>query len=180
MSQLQGYLIPVVIYVLIEVGISAVNVLLNFSENFPHTAARYQHWLYLLSDDNLDHRDVQQLLLTALIPAYMILFWDGLEIRHPGSWVPRCTFDSIKKAMVCSFVASKSYSIFVMIYIGWSVPPGGSKLMTWIDLWLESTLTASIAMSLCCIPWCLSSLAYGWEEFMADVQDVFHPPWPQE
>lgn len=179
MSQPQDYLKPVIIFISIEIGLSVVNVLFNFTENFPHTAARYRHWLYLISDDNLDHWNLHQLLLTALLPAYMIFFWQGLEIRHPGSWPPRPpnrTFDSIKRAVGCSFIASKCYSIFVILYIVWSVPPGGSKLMTWIDLWLESTLTALVSMSLCWIPWCLSSLAFGLEEFIADFLDLFYPP----
>lgn len=173
MSQLQGYLIPIIISIVIKAGVSTVDVLLNFSENFPHTTARFQHWLYLLSDDNLDHWHLQWLLLIALLPAYMLLFWDGLEVR---SWNPSSTFGSIKKAMLYSFLASKSYSIFVMFYIGWSVPPGGSKLMTWIDLWLESTLTALVAMGLCSIPFCLASLAYDREEFLADVYELIYPP----
>ena len=152
-----------------------VNILLNFTENFPHTTARCRHWLYLISDENLDHWDLQHLFLVALLPAYMIFFWEGLERRYPGSWPPKRTFKSIEQAMECSFIASKCYGLFVILYIGWSVPPGGSKLMTWIDLWLESTLTTLVAMILCSIPWCLSSLAYGWREFIADVLDFFRP-----
>lgn len=166
MSHLQDYLIPLVIYICIEIGLSTVNILLNFAENFPHTAARYQHWLYLISDDNLDHWNLKHLLLVALLPAYLILFWERVEILHSRSRAIRRTFGAIKQALFCSWVASKSYSIFVMLYIGWSVPPGGSKLMTWMDLWLESTLTTSIALSLCCIPFFLSSLETGFDEFV--------------
>ena len=175
MSQLQGYLIPIIIHFCIEIVSSAVNVLLNVTENLPHTAARYQHWLYLISDDNLDHWDLQRLLLVALLPAYMILLWDRIDIRFSPQMIPRRTFESIEHALLCSFVASWIWSIFVMLYIGWSVPPGRSKLMTWIDLCLESSLTALITWSLCWIPWCLSSLAFGWEEFIDEVQALLHP-----
>lgn len=153
-----------------------MNILSNFTENFPHTTARCRHWLYLISDENLDHWDLQHLLLLALLPAYMIFFWDGLERRYSGLRASKRTFNNIKQALECLFNASKNYSLFVILYIGWSVPPGGSKLMTWIDLWLESSLTISIAMILSLIPWCLSSLAYGWRAFIADVLDFFRPP----
>lgn len=78
--------------------------------------------------------------------------------------------------MLYSFLASKSYSIFVIFYVGWSVPSGGSKLMTWVDLWLESTLSALVVMGLCSVPYCLASLAYGWGEFLADLHDLIYPP----
>lgn len=162
MSQFQLYLKLIIICISIEIGLSIVNGLLNFTENFPHTTARCRHWLYLISDENLDHWNFQHLFLIALLPAYMIFFWDGLEMGYLGSWPPIPTFQSIRTGLFYSFVASQCYSIFVILYIGWSVPPGGPRVFTWIDLWLEYFLSAWVAMGLWLIPWCLAGLAYGW------------------
>ena len=175
MSQLQGYLIPVGVSIAIKAGDAIFDILLNFTENFPHTTARCRHWMYLLSDANLDYWNLQQMFLLALLPMYLLYFWRGLEDRHPGSWSPEGALVDIEEALVCTFALSKCYSIFVIFYIGWSVPPGGSKLMTWIDLWLESFLTAAVAWILYLIPIALSSLAYGWENFLMDVWLFFQP-----
>lgn len=153
-----------------------VNGLLNFTENFPHTTARFRHWLYLISDENLDHWNVQHLFLIAMLPAYLIFFWDRLEMRYLGSWPPKRTFHSLNQAIVRSFFASKYCSTFAILYIGWSFPSGGSRLITWIDLCLESQLSILVAISMWSIPWCLASLAYGWRNLIADILDFFRPP----
>lgn len=176
MSQFQAYLVEGIIHTATEMASSVVNALLNFTENFPHTTARYQHLLYLISDDNLDHWNLQHMLLVALLPAYIMHFWNMLELRHSGLGVPRPTFHDIAVAMRYSFCASKCYSIFVILYIGWSVPPGGSKLMTWIDLCLESTLTAVVAATLWFIPFILANFALGWREVIITAQILFDDP----
>lgn len=180
MSQLEGYLIPIAVVIIIKAGAFIFNIfleaylsLLNFAESFPHTAARYQHWKFLLSDDNLSYWNLQQTLQVALLPSYMIFFWEAIEIRYTGSWPPRSTFNRVHEALFYSWVASKCYSIFVIFYVGWSAPPGGSKLLIWIDLWMESFLTTTAAVFLGHIPLCLSSLAFGWANFKAAVRAYF-------
>lgn len=176
MSQLQGYLVPVIASIVMKIAISAIDALLNFNKNFPHTVARFRHFQFLLSDENLEHWDLQSLLLIAILPTYIILFWEGLETLHQGSWTPRQTFESIQKALFVSYVISKAYSIFVIFYIGWSAPLCGSKLMIWIDLWLESVLTAAALNCLYLIARCLSSVVFGLEILISVLIEFFRPP----
>lgn len=178
MSQLPAYLFRLVLNIAKWL---ASQIQRQFDENFIHSSSRLHHWIYLVSDANLASYDLQQLLLDAILPTYVVLFWWGWKRRWGGDGgADHNAFWDLSTSLMCWILLNGICNFFLALGIIWNTPSISGKVVTAVDLWFEFSCSWIANFCLGSLVFFLAALAFGWEELLWDlelwllsVQDLF-------
>ena len=105
--------------------------------NVPHTWARVWHFIYLLSDANLDLYERGEI-LAAILPLYIYFYHEEIRKYYSGTWISKPIFDDVMNSIMCLRVLQFFHDVLVNISIVFSTPTLSGKLICAFDLWLEA------------------------------------------
>ncbi|KAK0514670.1 hypothetical protein JMJ35_003287 [Cladonia borealis] len=122
-----------------------------FDAVFPSTSARLHHWLYFLSDANLNTLDHYSLILTFL-PLYLFLLARANELYPEWRWPPTPNppaLEAVGKALFKWFLLYQAIDILSVFAVVITTPGSLAKFIVALDLWFDLILTCTAKLSLC-------------------------------
>ena len=134
-----------------------------FDAVFPYTSARLQHWLYLLSDANLNTLDHHSLILTAL-PLYLFLLARANELNREWRGPPNPNppaLEAVGNALLKWFLLYQAIETLSAFAVVITMPGFLAKFVVALDLWFDLILTCTAKLSFCIlIQWLAHRMLY--------------------
>ena len=124
-----------------------------FDMVFPYTSARLHHWLYFLSDANLNTLNLCSLILTFL-PLYLFLLARANELYPEWHWDPTPhppALEALGKALFKWFLLYQAIDILSLFALIIETRGSLAKFIAVLDLWFDLILTCMAKLSLCIV-----------------------------
>ena len=122
-----------------------------FDAVFPYTSARLHHWVYFLSDANLNTLEHHSL-IPSVLPLYLFLLGRVVELYIGRTAPPDQThpaWPSVRSALCKWLLLYQAVNIISALAVVITTPGFLAKLMVALDLWFALVLTYTAKLSSC-------------------------------